>query len=171
MYLRDGGGQVECISETEVTGGMYLRDGGGQVECISETEVDRRNVPQRRRWTGGMYLRDGGGQAECISETDLLNCTYCHTGAEIADPTSCLIQYQYTDTGQTSPSADSLTPNAWRGSHRCTNVLVTGVTRPGKTGERYPASGFRCGNDARETDRGGGGGGGGRGGACGGGGR
>ena len=41
------------------------------------------------------------------------NFTCCHTEIEIADQTSHLTQSQYTGTGQTSPSADPITPGAW----------------------------------------------------------
>ena len=43
------------------------------------------------------------------------NFTCCHTEIEAADPTFHLTQSQYTDTGSTSPSADSITPGAWQG--------------------------------------------------------
>ena len=49
------------------------------------------------------------------------NFTCCHTETEVADPTFYLIQSQYTDTGQTSPSADPITPGAWQGSHWSAN--------------------------------------------------
>ena len=49
--------------------------------------------------------------------------TCCHTETEVADPTFHLTQSQYTDTGPTSPSADSITPGAWQGSHWSANVL------------------------------------------------
>ena len=45
------------------------------------------------------------------------NFTCCHTEIEVADPTFYLTQSQYTDTGSTSPSADSISPGAWQGSH------------------------------------------------------
>ena len=45
------------------------------------------------------------------------NFTCCHTEIEIADQTFYFTQSQYTDTGQTSPSADPVTPGAWQGSH------------------------------------------------------
>ena len=45
------------------------------------------------------------------------NFTCCHTEIELADQTFYLTQEQYTDTGQTSPSADPKTPGAWQGSH------------------------------------------------------
>ena len=41
------------------------------------------------------------------------NFTCCHTEIEVADQTFYLTQSQYTDTGPTSPSADSVTPGAW----------------------------------------------------------
>ena len=42
------------------------------------------------------------------------NHTCCHTEIEVADPTFYLTQSQHTDTGPTSPSADTITPGAWR---------------------------------------------------------
>ena len=60
------------------------------------------------------------------------NFTCCHTEIEVAAQTFYLTQSQYTDTGQTSPSADPITPGAWQGSHWNANFEVTGITRPGK---------------------------------------
>ena len=57
---------------------------------------------------------------------------YCHTEIKLADQTFYLTQSQYADTGPTSPSADSVTPGAWQGSHRSANLEVTGMTRPEK---------------------------------------
>ena len=45
------------------------------------------------------------------------NCMCCHTQIEVADPTFCLTQSQYTDTGPTSPSSDPVTKGALQGSH------------------------------------------------------
>ena len=50
------------------------------------------------------------------------NFTCRHTEIEAADQTFHLTQSQYTDTGQTSPSADPITPGAWQGSHWSANV-------------------------------------------------
>ena len=41
------------------------------------------------------------------------NFTCCHTEIEVADPTFYLTQSQYTDTGQTRPSADPIMPGAY----------------------------------------------------------
>ena len=60
------------------------------------------------------------------------NFTCCHTKIQVADQTFYLIQSQYTDIGPTSPSADPITPGAWRGSHWSANFEVTGMTRPRK---------------------------------------
>ena len=49
------------------------------------------------------------------------------------DQTFYLTQSQYTDTGLTSPSADSIMPGAWQGSHWSANFEVTGMTRPRKS--------------------------------------
>ena len=45
------------------------------------------------------------------------NFTCCHTEIEVADQTLYLTQSQYTDTGQTSPSADPIMPGTWQRSH------------------------------------------------------
>ena len=58
--------------------------------------------------------------------------TCCHTEIEVTDPTCYPIQSQYIDTGPASPSADSITPGAWQGSHWSADFEVTGMTRPGK---------------------------------------
>ena len=60
------------------------------------------------------------------------NFTCCHTEIQVADQTFHLTQSQYTDTGPTSPSADTITLGAWQGSHWSANSLVTGMTRPRK---------------------------------------
>ena len=60
------------------------------------------------------------------------NFTCCHTEIEVADQTFHLTQSQYTDTGPTSPSTDSIPPGAWQGSHWSANFEVTGMTRPCK---------------------------------------
>ena len=39
----------------------------------------------------------------------------CHTEIEVSDQTGYLTQY--TDTGQTIPSSDPVTPGTWQGSH------------------------------------------------------
>ena len=46
----------------------------------------------------------------------------CHTEIEVADPTVHLTQSQYTDTGPTSLSTDSLMPGAWQGSYWSANA-------------------------------------------------
>ena len=58
--------------------------------------------------------------------------TGCHTETEVADQTFHLTPSQYTDTGPTSPSTDSVTPDAWQGSHWSAKFEVTGMTRPRK---------------------------------------
>ena len=45
------------------------------------------------------------------------SCTCFHTEIEVADQTFYLAQSQYTETGLTSPSANTITPGAWQGSH------------------------------------------------------
>ena len=60
------------------------------------------------------------------------NFTCCHTETEVADQTFNLTQSQYTDTGPTSPIADTRTPDTWQGSHWSANFEVTGMTRPRK---------------------------------------
>ena len=51
-----------------------------------------------------------------------VNFTCCHTEIEVADQTFYFTQSQYTDTGLTSPSTDTITPGVWQGSHWITNV-------------------------------------------------
>ena len=41
----------------------------------------------------------------------------CSTYTEVAEKASYLTQSQYTDTRPTSPSADTIMPGAWQGSH------------------------------------------------------
>ena len=60
------------------------------------------------------------------------NFTCCHTKIEGADQTFYLTQSQYPDTGPTSPSADPITPGAWKDSHWSAHFELTGVTGPGK---------------------------------------
>ena len=60
------------------------------------------------------------------------NFTCCHTETEVADQTFYLTQSQYTDTGLTSPSADTITPGTWQGSHWSAKFWVTSMTRPRK---------------------------------------
>ena len=62
--------------------------------------------------------------------SDIFTC--CHTEIEVADQTFHLTQWQYTDTGPTSPNTDPITPGAWQGSHWSANFEVTGMTRPWK---------------------------------------
>ena len=45
------------------------------------------------------------------------NCTYCLTEIEVADQTFDLSQSQHTDNCPIGPSADPITPGAWRCSH------------------------------------------------------
>ena len=49
------------------------------------------------------------------------NSTRCHTEIEVADPTFCLTQSQYTNTGPTNPIADPIMPGAWECSHWSVN--------------------------------------------------
>ena len=56
------------------------------------------------------------------------NCTCCHTEIEVAHQTCYPTQSQCTDTGPTSPSADSITLGAWQGSHWSANFEVTSMT-------------------------------------------
>ena len=55
------------------------------------------------------------------------NFTCCHTEVEAADQTFYLTQSQYTDTGLDSPSADTIMPGAWQGSHWSANFEVTDI--------------------------------------------
>ena len=61
---------------------------------------------------------------------------------KVTDPTFYLTQSQYTDSGPTSPSADTIMPGDWQGSHWSANFEVTGMTDP----EQIPAqAGFEPG--------------------------
>ena len=59
------------------------------------------------------------------------NCTCCHTEIEVADETFHLTLSQYTDTGQTSPRADTITKGAWHSNHRRSDFSVS-TTQPGE---------------------------------------
>ena len=54
--------------------------------------------------------------------------TCCHIEIEAADQPFHLTQSQYTDTGPTSPSADTIIPGARQGSHWSANFEITGMT-------------------------------------------
>ena len=77
--------------------------------------------------------------------------TCCHTEIEVADQTFHLTQLQYTDTGPTSPSTDSVTPGARQRSHWSANFEVTGMTRPEKQSPRRKRDSNR-GSSALEVD-------------------
>ena len=81
------------------------------------------------------------------------NFTCCHTEIEVAHPTFHLTQSQYTDTGQTSPSADPITPGAWLGSHWSASFKVTGMTRSRKNPAQagFEAGIFRSGGGRLTT--------------------
>ena len=57
------------------------------------------------------------------------NPTCCHTETEVADQTFYLTQSRNTDTRPTIPSADLITPEAWRSSNWSANFEATGMTR------------------------------------------
>ena len=71
----------------------------------------------------------------------------CHIEIEVADQnfhfTEC------SDTGQTCPSADPLTPDGWQCRHWSANSKVTGITRPGKTRRKQESN---PGSPTLETD-------------------
>ena len=77
------------------------------------------------------------------------NCTCCNTEIEVADQTFYLTQSQYTDTGPTRPSAESIAPGAWQGSHWSASFEVTGMTRsekiPSQAGFKLRTFRFRSG--------------------------
>ena len=109
-------------------------------------------------WDGvgiGGSRRGGGGElfsVDCLTSQKHAtvsqgricedNSTCCHTEIQAADPTFHLTQSQRTDTGQTSPTADPITPGAWQGSHWSASFEVTGMTSPGKKNP-HAASGNR----------------------------
>ena len=51
---------------------------------------------------------------------------------EVGEQTFHLTQSQYSDTGQTSPNADPITPGVLQGNHWNASFYVTGITQPGK---------------------------------------
>ena len=59
-----------------------------------------------------VYLRDGSAQTILLAAA---------TEIEVADQSFYFTQSQYANTGQTSPSADPITPCAWQGSHWSAN--------------------------------------------------
>ena len=58
---------------------------------------------------------------------------WCHTEIEVADQTFHLTLLQYTDTGQTGPSIDIITPGAWQGSHWSPIIKSLVWLDPGKS--------------------------------------
>ena len=100
--------------------------------CRFERESERARERERERERGGggemgfVCLLVGcltSQQHASVSQGRICsyNFTCCHTEIEVADQTFYLTQSQYTDTGTTSPSADPITPGAWRGSHWSAN--------------------------------------------------
>ena len=70
------------------------------------------------------------------------NFTCCHTEIKVADTTLYLTQSQYTDTGQTGPSTDPITPDTWQGSRWSANFKSLVRLDPGKI---PPQAGFEPG--------------------------
>ena len=105
---------------------------------------------ERGQWIGGEWRTvDGEGKklfVGCLTSQQHANvplgrissdnCAYYHTETEVADKTFYLTQSQYTDTGQTSPSADPKTPSAWKSSPWCHRYEETCKKIPGKSGNR-----------------------------------
>ena len=101
-------------------------------QCISGTELLRQFyvLPQNCWFVGCSTSQQHASVSQGRICSD--NCTCCHTETELADHIFHLTQSQYTDTGQTSPSTDPITPGAWQGSHCRADFSVTGMTRPRK---------------------------------------
>ena len=94
-------------------------------QCISsclvsqkQTSVSHLAWPPKNR---PVPLRDGSAQT----------IVHAATTRQKLHQTFHLTQSLYTNTGPTTPSADPITPGAWKGSPWSTNFSVTGVTRPG----------------------------------------
>ena len=68
----------------------------------------------------------------CISGTDLPRQLSVLPHRDRSSRSNYPTQPQYTDTGPTSPSADSIMPGAWQASHWSANFEVTGMTPPGE---------------------------------------
>ena len=70
------------------------------------------------------------------------NCTCRHIKIQDADQTFDLTQSQYTDIKPTSPSAETITPSAWQGSHWSANFChwydLTGKNHHRASGNRTP---------------------------------
>ena len=64
--------------------------------------------------------------------------TCCHTETEVADQASYLTQSQYTDTEPTSLSTDPYNVRRLAGKPLECQFLITGMTRPGASGNRTP---------------------------------
>ena len=81
-----------------------------------ETEQERRLHSQCNCFFVGCLTSQqhaGVSQGRICSD----NFTCCHTEIEVADQTFRFTQSQNTDTGETSPSTDPITPGAWQGNH------------------------------------------------------
>ena len=126
------GGERERRGRGEREGGEGARDR----ETDRQTDRHRQTKRQTKIETGGERARRGKEGFVCwlvgcltsqkiaiVSQGRICsdNFTCCHTETEVADQTFYLTQSQYTDTGQTSPSADPITPGAWQGSHWSAN--------------------------------------------------
>ena len=64
------------------------------------------------------------------------SCALSSAEIEVANQFCYLRQSQNTDTGPASPSADSIKPRTWQGSHWSTNYEVTSITPHRKSGDR-----------------------------------
>ena len=99
---------------------------------------DGRKGRTGRSGKGGLLLFVGcltSQQQASVSQRRICSdiCTCCHTEIEVADQTFYLTQSQYTDTGPTSPRADSISPGAWQGCHWRTDFLTPNAPIPHHT--------------------------------------
>ena len=61
------------------------------------------------------------GRAPSVARPCVMYALEAGKDLQVADHTFYLTQSRYTDTGPTSPSADPITPGAWKGSHWSAN--------------------------------------------------
>ena len=124
------GGQTEM--DRERVGGKGWADRDGQREREWEgkggqTEMDRERERESFNYEGCCWLvsQRPSNRLVCLRDESAQTTVRAETRREKknSDQICYLTQPQCAATGPTSPSADSITPDAWQGSHWRTNVL------------------------------------------------